>query len=1535
MASQDVEGQKGELKQQGAIEVAQQASQGPQSNLHPEAVEKTLIEETRKAGVPAYQFDPDASPEEKAAAARSRLPPGFHHERKPKAAAVVTDKDDGSPDQYDLPPPKPASELLQDTKDTTAAPNGDANLEEDLRWARDRTGWAPQFEHVPTQEEKEEGTLLDHQTFLEGRLDDKFFGDWYHNAGVIVFACLASWVVAVLGGGLAWIFIVMAACSAYYRTSIRRVRRNFRDDVNREMAKQRLETDTESLEWINSFLVKFWPIYAPVLCDTIINSVDQVLSTSTPAMIDSLRLKTFVLGSKPPRLEHVKTYPKTEVDTVIMDWKFSFTPNDTMDLTARQLKNKINPKVVLEVRLGKGLVSKGLDVIVEDMACSGLMRVKVKLQIPFPHIERVDVCFMERPELDYVCKPLGGDTLGFDINFIPGLETFIKDQIHNNLGPMMYNPNVFPIEIAKMLAGNAMDQAIGVVAVTLHGARQLKNPDAFAGTPDPYAVVSLNNRVELGRTKTIHDTDSPRWNETIYVIITSFAESLTIVPYDWNEFRKDKELGTATFPLDRLEQEAEHDGIFLEVMASGRSRGAVHADIRFFPVLEGKQLENGQTEPPPEMNTGIARFIVEQAKDLDGSKSMIGQLNPYGVLLLNGKEIHITKKLKRTNNPIFQNAAKEFLVTDRKSARLGLVIKDDRDLGRDPILGTYQIKMNDMLKMMAKGQQWFNLNGARTGRAKLILDWKPIALGGIAGGSGYVDPIGVMRFHFKNATNLRNLETMGKSDPYARVQLSGYTKARTVTFRNNLNPDWDEVVYVPIHSAQEKITLEVMDEETINSDRTLGSTDISAADYVRENEQGEYLVDDEKQLISSGLRIGSSAPKGTLNYTVAFYPAMPVVNPEDEEEEGEETLNGDAEGTELTRKSTESKRKSTAGHSKSASIDSKSSTALNGTTTNGTATNGTATNGTAEAHASRTSLDTNGTKSQTAKDSETMSVKSVKEVPRTFISVDDLSKYESGFLVFNIHEVQLSRNNVQLEILMDDYMFPAYTSPKIRTKSSKIDDVGDAFVRELEFSKITLRIIDKNNTKDESDDHTVAKLTGDTLSTLQRILYTPTELILRSEQGEVSKVTVSARYIPVHMKLDATESINNMGTLWVDVLDAAELPSADRNGFSDPYCKFRINDEVIYKTKVQKKTLHPAWNERFEAPIKSRIGANFRVDVYDWDFGDKADYLGGTPIDLQMLEPFQAQEISLPLDGKSGAIRLKLRFTPSYVLRSRQGSSTFSGTFATPGKIVGAPVKGVGFVGGNVIKGASFLKHEGSSFLKNGLMSRFRGDDASSMHEAAEEAEETPALAPAAVLVEGETPPSSTPAKDLQHTRTRSVASHYGDRLGVAGKGETGTVTISVVSAAGFPPNANVRVFVKVMNAKGQGKEVLKSKAIKGGGAPVHFDEAHETCRVHNTTADVAYQLKVVDHSTFGSDGQLGEAMFFVGDQGSVAGQERQVKVGTGSVSIRTSFAASEASLRPGTAHSNTNDAASEVMDSPDSKKARRSFLGKRNVSGA
>lgn len=42
----------------------------------PEAIEQKLVDESKKAGVPAFQFDPDASPEKKAEQAKMvrRLP---------------------------------------------------------------------------------------------------------------------------------------------------------------------------------------------------------------------------------------------------------------------------------------------------------------------------------------------------------------------------------------------------------------------------------------------------------------------------------------------------------------------------------------------------------------------------------------------------------------------------------------------------------------------------------------------------------------------------------------------------------------------------------------------------------------------------------------------------------------------------------------------------------------------------------------------------------------------------------------------------------------------------------------------------------------------------------------------------------------------------------------------------------------------------------------------------------------------------------------------------------------------------------------------------------------------------------------------------------------------------------------------------------------------------------------------------------------------------------------------------------------------
>lgn len=56
-----------ELKQQGAVEAAQDERKG----VAAQDAEKVLVEESIKGGAAAFQFDPDASPQEKAAQAEA------------------------------------------------------------------------------------------------------------------------------------------------------------------------------------------------------------------------------------------------------------------------------------------------------------------------------------------------------------------------------------------------------------------------------------------------------------------------------------------------------------------------------------------------------------------------------------------------------------------------------------------------------------------------------------------------------------------------------------------------------------------------------------------------------------------------------------------------------------------------------------------------------------------------------------------------------------------------------------------------------------------------------------------------------------------------------------------------------------------------------------------------------------------------------------------------------------------------------------------------------------------------------------------------------------------------------------------------------------------------------------------------------------------------------------------------------------------------------------------------------------------------
>jgi len=88
-----------------------------------------------------------------------------------------------------------------------------------------------------------------------------------------------------------------------------------------------------------------------------------------------------------------------------------------------------------------------------------------------------------------------------DAKQIPGLSSFIHETIHSVLSPMMYDPNVFTLNLEQLLSGAPVDAAIGVIKVTLHGARSIDVNKIGGGTPDPYVTLSINSGAQLAKTK--------------------------------------------------------------------------------------------------------------------------------------------------------------------------------------------------------------------------------------------------------------------------------------------------------------------------------------------------------------------------------------------------------------------------------------------------------------------------------------------------------------------------------------------------------------------------------------------------------------------------------------------------------------------------------------------------------------------------------------------------------------------------------------------------------------------------------------------------------------------------------------------------------------------------------------------------------------------------------------------------------------------------------------------------------------------------
>lgn len=219
--------------------------------------------------------------------------------------------------------------------------------------------------------------------------------------------------------------------------------------------------------------------------------------------------------------------------------------------------------------------------------------------------------------------------------------------------------------------------------------------------------------------------------------------------------------------------------------------------------------------------------------------------------------------------------------------------------------------------------------------------------------------------------------------------------------------------------------------------------------------------------------------------------------------------------------------------------------------------------------------------------------------------------------------------------MFDDGYWPAYSTEPSRSHNTTWDEIGEIVIRELDFSQITFQL---NTAEKETREDVIAQATVDLPSFLEDALDKVATIVLEPiEVGHArSTITIMAKYIPIDMQILPRESIKSQfflslslfliliggkpnfhsflffsffssflrpdaGILSVRLGGAQGLPSADRNGKSDPFAVFELNGHKVFKSQVKKKTLAPEWNETFDCPVPRRDNAELVLEVWDWD----------------------------------------------------------------------------------------------------------------------------------------------------------------------------------------------------------------------------------------------------------------------------------------------------------------------------------------------
>ncbi|WOL04274.1 synaptotagmin-3 isoform X1 [Canna indica] len=472
--------------------------------------------------------------------------------------------------------------------------------------------------------------------------------------------------------------------------------------------------DYERVDWLNKFILDMWPYLDKAICNTIQSTVKPIFDQYIEKYwIESIEFDHLSLGSLPPTIHGVKVYQTQEKELVVEP----------------AVRWAGNPNIIVVLKLSSFKVTVQL----LDLLLCLVPRITLKPLVPsFPCFAKLALSLMEKPQVDFGLKLLGGDIMA-----IPGLYQFIQNTIATQVSYLYHWPRLLEIPILDNSSG-ATKKPVGILHVNVVRAFNLLKMD-FLGKSDPYVKLSLSGEgLPPKKTSIKMCTLNPEWNEQFKLIVKDpETQVLQLHVYDWEKVKMHDKLGMQVVPLSLLTPH-ETKEFTLDLLKNlnhndpqnKRNRGKVIVQLTFDPfkedsgsfskILDEKLSGIDRGIQDESCNGGLLLVTIEGAEDVEGKR----HTNPYAKVLFRGEKKK-TKVIKKCRDPRWNEDFQFILEEAPMDEKIHVEVVSKRRMfifHSKESLGFVDINLSDVVNNGRINQRYHLIN-SRNGVVHIEIKW--------------------------------------------------------------------------------------------------------------------------------------------------------------------------------------------------------------------------------------------------------------------------------------------------------------------------------------------------------------------------------------------------------------------------------------------------------------------------------------------------------------------------------------------------------------------------------------------------------------------------------------------------------------------------------------------------------------------------------------------------------------------------------------------------------------------------------------------